>query len=141
MKTISYLHVISGRVITVKWVMNKVLVFKVSWSLKLWIKDGEPFSCFHLPFHIFIQIFLNFLLTFEKFLEGWKVWFYTLKKSGYCIYIYKYVSFFFFFCFLVCTCGIWKFPGKESNQSYSCWPMPQPQQCQIRAVLLACASF
>ena len=96
MKTISYLHVISGRVITVKWVMNKVLVFKVSWSLKLWIKDGEPFSCFHLPFHIFIQIFLDFLLTFEKFLEGWKVWFYTLKKSGYCIYLCKYVSFFFF---------------------------------------------
>ena len=31
-----------------------------------------------------------------------------------------------------CTHGIWRFPGKESNQSYSCWPTPpQPQQCQI----------
>ena len=28
-----------------------------------------------------------------------------------------------------------RFPGWGSNWSCSCWPMPQPQQCQIRAVL------
>ena len=27
---------------------------------------------------------------------------------------------------------MWKFPGVRSNQSYSCQPMPQPQQCQLR---------
>ena len=31
------------------------------------------------------------------------------------------------------TCGSLKFPGQGSHRSYSCWPMPQPQQCQIRA--------
>ena len=29
---------------------------------------------------------------------------------------------------------MWKFPGWGSNRSYSHWPMPQPQQRQIRAV-------
>ena len=33
--------------------------------------------------------------------------------------------FFFFFLFQGCACGIWRFPGQESNQSYSCWPKPQ----------------
>ena len=27
--------------------------------------------------------------------------------------------------------GIWKFTGQGSNQSYSCQPTTQPQQCQI----------
>ena len=26
---------------------------------------------------------------------------------------------------------MWKFPGQGSNQSCSCWPTPQPQQCWI----------
>ena len=30
--------------------------------------------------------------------------------------------------------NIWKFPGEGSNQSCSCWPMPQAQQCQIQAM-------
>ena len=33
-----------------------------------------------------------------------------------------------------CTRGIWKFPGP--NQSCSCWPTPQPQQCGIQAMSL-----
>ena len=28
--------------------------------------------------------------------------------------------------------GIWRFSGEESNQSYSCQPVPQPQQCGIQ---------
>ena len=32
-----------------------------------------------------------------------------------------------------CTCSIWSFPGQGLNRSDSCWPIPQPQQCQIRA--------
>ena len=36
--------------------------------------------------------------------------------------------------FLWHTCGIWKFPGEEVNQSCSWRPMPQSQQHQIRAV-------
>ena len=32
------------------------------------------------------------------------------------------------------TCGIWRFPGEGSNRSYSCWPMPEWEQCQILAM-------
>ena len=45
--------------------------------------------------------------------------------------------FFFFFLllsfFLGLHLGMWKFPGLESNQSYSFWPTPHPKQHQIRA--------
>ena len=37
----------------------------------------------------------------------------------------------FCFSFYGHTCSIWKFPGLGSNQSHSCRPTPQPQQCQI----------
>ena len=40
----------------------------------------------------------------------------------------------FLFFLLGDTCSIWRFPGQESNRSRSCWPMPQPQQHQIRAM-------
>ena len=35
-----------------------------------------------------------------------------------------------FFSFQGCTCDIRKFPGQKLNQSFSCWPMPQPQPMQ-----------
>ena len=41
--------------------------------------------------------------------------------------------FFFFFAFQGCTSSIWRFPGERSNWSCCHWPMPQPQQHQIRA--------
>ena len=55
----------------------------------------------------------------------------------------RVLCFFFFFCFLFFfffllfafggrTLGIWKFPGKGSNQSYSCRPQPQPQPQPLR---------
>ena len=52
------------------------------------------------------------------------------------------IDFFFFvvvFCFLFfvfqgCTCGIQKFPGQGSNQSYSCQPTPQPCRIQDTSV-------
>ena len=48
--------------------------------------------------------------------------------------------FFVLFCFFLgCTCGIWRFPAYGSNRSYSCWPVPQPKQHQIRA-LSACTT-
>ena len=31
------------------------------------------------------------------------------------------------------SCGIWRFPGWGSNQSCSCRPTPEPQQCGIQA--------
>ena len=49
--------------------------------------------------------------------------------------IFQYIFISFLFIFLFCsfyhTHGIWKYPG--SNRNYSCWPTPQPQQCQIGA--------
>ena len=41
---------------------------------------------------------------------------------------------FFFFCFLGPHLRHMEVPRQGSNQSYSCRPMPQPQQHQIRAV-------
>ena len=38
------------------------------------------------------------------------------------------------FAFQGHTCSIQRFPGQESNQSYRCWPTPQSQQHQIRAM-------
>ena len=42
--------------------------------------------------------------------------------------------FFIFAISLGHSCGIWRFPGQGSNRSYSCWPVPQPQQHEILAV-------
>ena len=39
----------------------------------------------------------------------------------------------FFLSFQSCTHGTWRFPGSGSVWSHSCQPMPQPQQCWIRA--------
>ena len=38
----------------------------------------------------------------------------------------------FFFCLFRATPTAWRFPGEESNQSSSCRPTPQPEQCQIQ---------
>ena len=38
---------------------------------------------------------------------------------------------FFVFFFQGCTC-IWKFPDQGLNQTYSCWPTPQPEQHGIQ---------
>ena len=40
----------------------------------------------------------------------------------------------FFFSFYSCIWSIWKFPGQGLNQSCSCRPTPQPQQCRIRVL-------
>ena len=39
-----------------------------------------------------------------------------------------------------CTCSIWKFPGHRSNQSCSCQSTSEPQQCQIQATSVTCAT-
>ena len=46
---------------------------------------------------------------------------------------------FFFFFWVFCPCratleAYGDFQARGSNQSCSCWPKPEPQQCQIRAV-------
>ena len=41
---------------------------------------------------------------------------------------------FLFLVFLLFRGGIWRFPGRGSNQSYSCRLTPQPQPRQIRAM-------
>ena len=48
--------------------------------------------------------------------------------------------FIFLFCLFVClsfegcTHSIWRFPGQGSNQSFSCYLVPQPQKCRIWAM-------
>ena len=38
-----------------------------------------------------------------------------------------------FWSFSGCPLSTWKFAGEGLNQSFSCWPPPQPEQCQIQA--------
>ena len=43
--------------------------------------------------------------------------------------------FFFFFCFFKAAPAAYGgSQARGSNQSFSCWPTPQPQQCRIQAV-------
>ena len=51
----------------------------------------------------------------------------------YCL-ISSVILFLLFFWGGSCTCGLWKFPGQGWNQSYSCWPTPQPQPHRIWAM-------
>ena len=51
-----------------------------------------------------------------------------------------FIFLFLFFAFQGPTCGILKFPDLGLNQSYSCWPTPQTQKCQIRAVSVTSAT-
>ena len=48
--------------------------------------------------------------------------------------------YFILFYFMGQTCGIWTFPGEGSNQSCSCRPTPQPQQCQTGATSVTYAA-
>ena len=48
-------------------------------------------------------------------------------------FLFHLSHFFFFFSFLGCIYGIWQFPGQGLNQSCSCWPTPEPEQCLIQA--------
>ena len=58
---------------------------------------------------------------------------YTYKHSLFILF-YFYYFYFYFLLFMATLMAIWRFPGQGSNQSYSCHPTPQPQQCQIWAV-------
>ena len=62
---------------------------------------------------------------FSVFMWEW-LWCQTANSDSYLT--------FFFLSFSGCTHSTWRFPGQGSNQSCSCWPMPQPQQCQIWAM-------
>ena len=59
-----------------------------------------------------------------------------VKKQRLSVWLKKarqtYILFLSFFFWGVHTHSIEKFPDQGSNQSYSCWPSPQPQQCQIQ---------
>ena len=58
-----------------------------------------------------------------------------IHHSGNSLTFFFYFLFFLFFCFFQGhSCGIWKFPGQGSNQSYSCQPTPQPHQIQAMSV-------
>ena len=77
-----------------------------------------------------IRLF-NYLLLKVPYIS----WIKSLMKEMTC----KYFLLFCFFClfFVLAFQGhpqsIWRFPGQGSNWSCSCWPMPQPQQCEIQA--------
>ena len=47
--------------------------------------------------------------------------------SGLFFWVFLFVCLFFYGH----TCGVWKFLGQRLNQSYSCWPVLEPQQHQI----------
>ena len=68
--------------------------------------------------------FPSLALTAEFYLPHWH------ESNGFCLFF-----FFFFFCFLGPHTRHMEVPGLgASNQSYSCWPTPQPQQLGIQAM-------
>ena len=50
------------------------------------------------------------------------------------LHLLNFYFFILFFVFWGCTHGIWRFPDWGTSWSYSCRPMPKPQQHWIRAV-------
>ena len=67
------------------------------------------------------------------FYIGFVLWCLLIKVLKPSLNISKYV-FVFVFAFQGHTRGIWRFPEQGLNWSYSCQPVPQPQQCRIRAM-------
>ena len=69
---------------------------------------------------------------------------YLVLVHSFLFFSFLFFSFLFFsflfFSFQGHRCSIWKFPGWGSNWSHSCWPTPQPQQCQIQAASVAYAT-
>ena len=59
----------------------------------------------------------------------------TLKSFKHWLnqFIYLFIFIYLFFCFLGPHPWHMEIPRLGSNWSYSCWPMPQPQQCGIWA--------
>ena len=96
----------------------------------------KTFKFNQVPFvHLFIFAFIFIALgggskkILMQFMQG--VW-----PMFFCMSFIVSDFFFFYFCdFQSCICGIQKFPGQASNQSCSCWPTPQLQQCQILNLL------
>ena len=66
-----------------------------------------------------IPIFYNSPLTISIFL----FFFFFFFFFSFLFFIYLFI-----FAFKGHGCSTWKFPGEGSNRSYSCWPIPQPQQ-------------
>ena len=62
---------------------------------------------------------------------------YSIMSSANSEFYYFFSIFFSFYC---CTYSIWKSSGWQSNWSYSCRPMPQPQQHQIWATSVTYAA-
>ena len=60
-------------------------------------------------------------------------WFHTNFRIVQCFEKCLLFIYLFILLFRTTTLGMWRFPGEESNQSYSWWPTPQPQQHGIRA--------
>ena len=93
------------------------------------LKQVLPWPPGHQSYSVFLPPALFAGLAFSVFFAF---------SSDFCIFLknFFYFCLFFFFFFFIqgCTRGIWRLPGQGSNQSYSCQPTPQPQQCQIRAV-------
>ena len=71
----------------------------------------------------FLFFFLNSSLTTS-----------TFASSLSSFHFFSFSFLLFYLSFQGCTRDTWRFPGQGLNQICSRPPMPQPQQCQIRAV-------
>ena len=58
----------------------------------------------------------------------------TISSIFVVFFLWAQIFLFSSFLLFMVTLGKWKFPGQGLNQSCSCWPLPQPQPHQIRAM-------
>ena len=84
---------------------------------------------FILPESLVSICFRNIRGMIQRFLQRWP------GLMGRNFFFFKFI--FIFMLFGGYTCGIWKFPGQESNWSCSCQPTPQPQQRGIQTTSAA----
>ena len=124
---------------------NKSSTFHFIWKLQLYLNlflihhtiiyclRSDLFQSHNVVFCGFVSFLLIIFTAYVSFTP-----LISLSKRTYlyeiCFTFVNFLgTFFFFFSFQGCSCDIRKFPSQGSNQSCSCLPAPQPQQCRIRA--------
>ena len=116
----------------VQWLIDllpKPLRSFVSWLLQ-WLVG---YSGLQLP-HLMLSYNISWAIGLAQCLayDGRSLKTCSLTSSLFCL--------FFLFFFSGPHLQQMEFPGLVSNQSCSCWPMPQPQQHKIQAISATCTT-
>ena len=118
------------RKLRLKGIKSKVNSTTLSWLMHQYTNHMHFYYC-HLFF--FMNDSIIILIIFILVSLDLPVFFLWLLKQNTLVILEKTLFYLFIF-FQGNTHGMWKFQGQGSNWSCSCRPMPQPQQCGIRAM-------